>query len=176
MPQGVATGQIGAAVTVKSVCALDKLAPASKQRDGKLSAGGRSSRSTTAAVAAENAAAESRSQLGLCELNGIGYSVAKAPPMDPGSVSTVAVPECHLLSYQRSPWSVHNINHLDGSVLGHISGITSSSVHVGMCFASFCWRNADHHSYSLHYNHWGAAQSWYCVPASDRAKFEDAMK
>ena len=30
--------------------------------------------------------------------------------------------------------------------------------------------------FSINYAHWGAPKQWYCVPESDREKFEKAVK
>lgn len=49
-------------------------------------------------------------------------------------------------------------------------------MYVGMCFATFCWHNEDHWSYSINYLHWGEAKTWYGVPGEKAEDFELAMK
>ncbi|CAH2216706.1 jg18288, partial [Pararge aegeria aegeria] len=49
-------------------------------------------------------------------------------------------------------------------------------LYVGMCFATFCWHNEDHWSYSINYLHWGEPKTWYGVPSSKAEQFEAAMK
>lgn len=49
-------------------------------------------------------------------------------------------------------------------------------MYVGMCFATFCWHNEDHWSYSINYLHWGEAKTWYGVPGSKAESFEETMK
>ncbi len=60
--------------------------------------------------------------------------------------------------YTKSGWNLNNLPVLPGSVLGHIStdisGMMVPWMYVGMCFATFCWHNEDHWSYSINYLHW----------------------
>ncbi|CAG7729972.1 unnamed protein product [Allacma fusca] len=82
--------------------------------------------------------------------------------------------------YIHSSWNLNNLPVLSSSVLGHIhadiSGMKVPWMYVGMCFATFCWHNEDHWSYSINYLHWGEPKTWYGVPGSQADKFEDAMK
>jgi len=82
--------------------------------------------------------------------------------------------------YINSSWNLNNLPVLSSSVLGHInadiSGMKVPWMYVGMCFATFCWHNEDHWSYSINYLHWGEPKTWYGVPGSQADKFEDAMK
>ncbi|KAJ2954973.1 hypothetical protein O0L34_g3316 [Tuta absoluta] len=82
--------------------------------------------------------------------------------------------------YADSSWNLNNLPVLEGSVLGHInadiSGMKVPWLYVGMCFATFCWHNEDHWSYSINYLHWGEAKTWYGVPGSKAEQFEAAMK
>ncbi|XP_049793761.1 lysine-specific demethylase lid [Schistocerca nitens] len=82
--------------------------------------------------------------------------------------------------YTNSGWNLNNIAVLEGSVLGHInadiSGMKVPWMYVGMCFATFCWHNEDHWSYSINYLHWGESKTWYGVPGSKAEMFEDVMK
>ncbi|XP_069362582.1 lysine-specific demethylase 5 isoform X2 [Maniola hyperantus] len=82
--------------------------------------------------------------------------------------------------YAESNWNLNNLPVLEGSVLGHInadiSGMKVPWLYVGMCFATFCWHNEDHWSYSINYLHWGEAKTWYGVPSSKAEQFEAAMK
>lgn len=45
-----------------------------------------------------------------------------------------------------------------------------------MKFATFCWHYEDLMLYSINYSHWGKPKQWYCIPVSDREKFEKAVK
>ncbi|XP_060807535.1 lysine-specific demethylase 5 [Amyelois transitella] len=82
--------------------------------------------------------------------------------------------------YAESSWNLNNLPVLQGSVLGHInadiSGMKIPWLYVGMCFATFCWHNEDHWSYSINYLHWGEPKTWYGVPSSKAEQFEAAMK
>ncbi|XP_050678384.1 lysine-specific demethylase lid [Leptidea sinapis] len=82
--------------------------------------------------------------------------------------------------YADSSWNLNNLPVLEGSVLGHInadiSGMKVPWLYVGMCFATFCWHNEDHWSYSINYLHWGEPKTWYGVPSSKAEQFEAAMK
>ncbi|CAH1103658.1 unnamed protein product [Psylliodes chrysocephalus] len=82
--------------------------------------------------------------------------------------------------YAESSWNLNNLPVLEGSVLGYInadiSGMKVPWMYVGMCFATFCWHNEDHWSYSINYLHWGEAKTWYGVPGSKAETFESTMK
>uniref|UniRef100_A0A182RQF4 [histone H3]-trimethyl-L-lysine(4) demethylase n=1 Tax=Anopheles funestus TaxID=62324 RepID=A0A182RQF4_ANOFN len=82
--------------------------------------------------------------------------------------------------YAESSWNLNNLPVLDESILGHInadiSGMKVPWMYVGMCFATFCWHNEDHWSYSINYLHWGEPKTWYGVPGSRAEDFELAMK
>lgn len=82
--------------------------------------------------------------------------------------------------YADSSWNLNNLPVLEGSVLGHInadiSGMKVPWMYVGMCFATFCWHNEDHWSYSINYLHWGEPKTWYGVPGSKAEIFEESMK
>ena len=45
-----------------------------------------------------------------------------------------------------------------------------------MKYATFCWHYEDLMLCSINYNHYGSAKVWYCVPESDREKFEKVVK
>ncbi|XP_012280328.1 lysine-specific demethylase lid isoform X2 [Orussus abietinus] len=82
--------------------------------------------------------------------------------------------------YAESSWNLNNLPVLRSSVLGHInadiSGMKVPWMYVGMCFATFCWHNEDHWSYSINYLHWGEPKTWYGVPGSLAERFEHSMK
>ncbi|XP_058808329.1 lysine-specific demethylase 5 isoform X2 [Phymastichus coffea] len=82
--------------------------------------------------------------------------------------------------YAESAWNLNNLPVLPGSVLGHInadiSGMKVPWMYVGMCFATFCWHNEDHWSYSINYLHWGEPKTWYGVPGYEAERFEKSMK
>uniref|UniRef100_A0A1B0CWY8 [histone H3]-trimethyl-L-lysine(4) demethylase n=1 Tax=Lutzomyia longipalpis TaxID=7200 RepID=A0A1B0CWY8_LUTLO len=82
--------------------------------------------------------------------------------------------------YAESSWNLNNLPLLEDSILGHItadiSGMKVPWMYVGMCFATFCWHNEDHWSYSINYLHWGEPKTWYGVPGSQAERFEQTMK
>lgn len=84
------------------------------------------------------------------------------------------------LDYLNSPWNLNNLPILEGSVFRHINaninGMIIPWMYVGMCFATFCWHNEDHWTYSINYLHWGEAKTWYGVPGEHAETFERAMK
>ncbi|PNF26510.1 Lysine-specific demethylase 5A [Cryptotermes secundus] len=103
--------------------------------------------------------------------------------MDHGSgFPTKSTPDLHPVDqeYANSGWNLNNLPVLEGSVLGHInadiSGMKVPWMYVGMCFATFCWHNEDHWSYSINYLHWGEPKTWYGVPGSKAESFETSMK
>lgn len=82
--------------------------------------------------------------------------------------------------YAESSWNLNNLPLLEESILGHInadiSGMKVPWMYVGMCFATFCWHNEDHWSYSINYLHWGEPKTWYGVPGKNAEAFENTMK
>lgn len=82
--------------------------------------------------------------------------------------------------YADSPWNLNNLPVLNSSVLRYISadisGMKIPWMYAGMCFATFCWHNEDHWSYSINYLHLGEPKTWYGVSGSNAEKFEKAMK
>ncbi|XP_059609734.1 lysine-specific demethylase 5-like [Phlebotomus argentipes] len=82
--------------------------------------------------------------------------------------------------YAESSWNLNNLPLLEDSILGHItadiSGMKVPWMYVGMCFATFCWHNEDHWSYSINYLHWGEPKTWYGVPGAQAERFEQTMK
>ncbi|CRK97404.1 CLUMA_CG010794, isoform A [Clunio marinus] len=82
--------------------------------------------------------------------------------------------------YADSPWNLNNLPVVEESVLGYInadiSGMKIPWMYVGMCFATFCWHNEDHWSYSINYLHWGEPKTWYGVPGSSAERLENCMK
>lgn len=82
--------------------------------------------------------------------------------------------------YVNSAWNLNNLPILEGSVFRHInaniSGMIIPWMYVGMCFATFCWHNEDHWTYSINYLHWGEPKTWYGVPGEHAETFERAMK
>uniref|UniRef100_T1IT35 [histone H3]-trimethyl-L-lysine(4) demethylase n=1 Tax=Strigamia maritima TaxID=126957 RepID=T1IT35_STRMM len=82
--------------------------------------------------------------------------------------------------YANSGWNLNNLPVAEGSVLSHInadiSGMKIPWMYVGMCFATFCWHNEDHWSYSINYLHWGEPKTWYGVSGKHADAFENSMK
>lgn len=82
--------------------------------------------------------------------------------------------------YAESSWNLNNLPLLEESVLRYInadiSGMKVPWMYVGMCFATFCWHNEDHWSYSTNYLHWGEPKTWYGVPGSYAETFEATMR
>lgn len=82
--------------------------------------------------------------------------------------------------YAESSWNLNNLPVLKASVLRHISadisGMKIPWMYAGMCFATFCWHNEDHWSYSINYLHLGEPKTWYGVSGSMAEEFEEAMK
>lgn len=83
-------------------------------------------------------------------------------------------------TYVSSNWNLNNLPLLEESILKHItadiSGMKVPWMYVGMCFATFCWHNEDHWSYSVNYLHWGEPKTWYGVPGNQAESFEKTMK
>lgn len=83
-------------------------------------------------------------------------------------------------AYVDSSWNLNNLPLLEESILKHItadiSGMKVPWMYVGMCFATFCWHNEDHWSYSVNYLHWGEPKTWYGVPGKHAEDLERSMK
>lgn len=74
-----------------------------------------------------------------------------------------------------------NLRSLSGCLLHErdcptIPGVTSPMCYIGMYRSFFSWHTEDLDLFSINYLHWGAPKRWYCIPPSNRKKFEDAMR
>ena len=85
--------------------------------------------------------------------------------------------------WAESPWNLNNLARSQGatpSVLGalkdDVAGVTTPFLEVGSTFSSTTWRQEQQSLYSITYNHWGAAKTWYCIPASAAEKFEQCFQ
>ena len=82
--------------------------------------------------------------------------------------------------YRHNPWNLNNFPTLAGSLFkasaNVISGMMVPWVYIGMVFSAFAWHAEDHYTYSINYNHTGAAKTWYGIPESDADKFETTIK
>jgi len=80
--------------------------------------------------------------------------------------------------YISHPWNLNKFPRLGGSLLQYveddITGVIVPWLYMGMFFSSFCWHTEDHNFASINYHHWGEPKTWYGVPASGAAKFEQA--
>lgn len=85
-----------------------------------------------------------------------------------------------LNKYSADPWNLNIMPLLEDSLLRYIktdiSGMTVPWLYVGMCFSTFCWHNEDHYTYSINYQHFGEAKTWYGIPGGHAEKFEDVMR
>jgi hypothetical protein len=77
--------------------------------------------------------------------------------------------------YWNSGWNLVNLPTARGSILqhapGHVTGITSPWLYVGMLFSSFSWHVEDHNLASIAYLHKGASKSWWGASGSDYEQF-----
>ncbi|XP_073156176.1 putative lysine-specific demethylase JMJ16 isoform X2 [Henckelia pumila] len=82
--------------------------------------------------------------------------------------------------YAESSWNLHNVPKLPSSLLpfgcDSTNAILVPQLFVGMCFTSQCWRNEDHHLYSLCYMHLGDPKVWYGIPGRYCFKFVEVAK
>ncbi|KAL1546596.1 putative lysine-specific demethylase JMJ16 isoform X2 [Salvia divinorum] len=99
-----------------------------------------------------------------------GFPVAATPATGMGKYN----------EYVKSGWNLNNTADLYGSLLpfGCYNSYTVSvpQIFIGMCFASQCWRNEDHHLYSLSYMHMGSPKVWYSIPGKCFFKFAEVVK
>ncbi|ORX93156.1 JmjC-domain-containing protein [Basidiobolus meristosporus CBS 931.73] len=97
--------------------------------------------------------------------HGSGFATKAKAPNDP---------------YVSNGWNLNVMPVLNDSLLRYIkTGICGMMVpwlYVGMCFSTFCWHTEDHYTYSINYMHWGETKTWYGIPSSEAAKFEETMK
>ncbi|KAI3449785.1 hypothetical protein Pfo_006450 [Paulownia fortunei] len=82
--------------------------------------------------------------------------------------------------YVESGWNLNNIPKLSGSLLPfgchNTSAISVPQLFIGMCFASQCWRDDDHHLYLLSYLHLGDPKVWYGIPGRYCFKLVEVVK
>ncbi|XP_075489903.1 putative lysine-specific demethylase JMJ16 isoform X1 [Primulina tabacum] len=82
--------------------------------------------------------------------------------------------------YAESAWNLHNVPKLSSSLLpfgcDSTSAILVPQLFVGMCFTSQCWRNEDHHLYSLCYLHLGDPKVWHSIPGRYCCKYVEVAK
>jgi [histone H3]-trimethyl-L-lysine4 demethylase len=57
-----------------------------------------------------------------------------------------------------------------------ICGFNTPWLYIGMKYSTFCWHYEDLMTFSINYAHWGKPKVWYCVPESDRIKFDEVVK
>ena len=97
--------------------------------------------------------------------HGSGFPTIERNPLDP---------------YSANPWNLNVLPFHGDSLFQHvksdISSMTDPWLYVGMCFSTFCWHNEDHYAYLANYQHFGATKTWYSIPASDAAAFEEAIR
>ncbi|KAK4418404.1 putative lysine-specific demethylase [Sesamum alatum] len=105
-----------------------------------------------------------------CQTLGSGFPIKGGPAGNMAEYS----------GYVESGWNLNNTPKLSGSLLPfgcyNTSAILVPQLYIGMCFASQCWRNEDHHLYSLSYMHLGDPKVWYGVPGRYRFKFVEVVK
>jgi len=82
-----------------------------------------------------------------------------------------------------SLWNLNNIARANGDQVSMLAalkedivGVTTPCLEIGSTFSSTTWRREDHQLYSITYNHWGAAKTWYTVPASAAEQLENCFK
>ena len=85
------------------------------------------------------------------------------------------------IEYVNHPWNLNNLPHAYNSLMQFprrhdISGINIPWLYIGMKYSTFCWHYEDLMLPSINYSHYGKPKQWYCVPDSDREKFEKVIK
>eukprot|EP00211_Chloroparvula_japonica_P008089 CAMPEP_0119127766 /NCGR_PEP_ID=MMETSP1310-20130426/6186_1 /TAXON_ID=464262 /ORGANISM="Genus nov. species nov., Strain RCC2339" /LENGTH=316 /DNA_ID=CAMNT_0007118047 /DNA_START=25 /DNA_END=972 /DNA_ORIENTATION=- len=78
-------------------------------------------------------------------------------------------------------WNIRNLDTLLTRTLrqhtrARIPGVMSPYLYFGMWRSFFAWHTEDMDLYSMNYLHFGEPKTWYCVPPSDRGKFERAVQ
>mmetsp|Transcript_22662 Transcript_22662/g.62918 ORF Transcript_22662/g.62918 Transcript_22662/m.62918 type:complete len:407 (-) Transcript_22662:1702-2922(-) len=56
-----------------------------------------------------------------------------------------------------------------------IPGVSTPMLYLGMLFSTFAWHVEDMYLLSINFHHFGAAKTWYGVPASDADGFEQVV-
>ncbi|XP_060074204.1 protein Jumonji-like isoform X2 [Ylistrum balloti] len=77
------------------------------------------------------------------------------------------------------PWNLNNLPHSPGSLLrylGHVSGVTVPTLHMGMAFTTSCWSTDIHRLPYVQYLHTEADTIWYAVPGQIEETFKSAMR
>lgn len=96
-----------------------------------------------------------------CDVVGSGFPTATSHPNN---------------KYSKDPWNLNVLPHIRQSLFRHlksdISGVTIPWAYVGMMFSAFCWHSEDHNTYSINYQHFGEAKTWYGIPPYAAEKFE----
>ncbi|XP_033754420.1 protein Jumonji-like isoform X2 [Pecten maximus] len=80
--------------------------------------------------------------------------------------------------YYSHPWNLNNLPHCPDSLLrylGHLSGVTVPTLHMGMAFTTSCWSTDIHRLPYIQYLHTEADTVWYAVPGHKEEAFKAAM-
>ena len=76
-----------------------------------------------------------------------------------------------------SSWHIGNLDTLlTKTVKDAIPGVTTPYVYLGSWRSFFAWHTEDQDLYSINFLHFGARKTWYCIPPSQRDKFERSVK
>lgn len=83
--------------------------------------------------------------------------------------------------YLDHPWNLKNVHKQANSLMQFprkedIAGINIPWLYIGMKYSTFCWHYEDLMMFSMNYSHWGSPKMWYCIPESDREKFDRVVK
>ncbi|OWF35207.1 protein Jumonji-like isoform X4 [Mizuhopecten yessoensis] len=80
--------------------------------------------------------------------------------------------------YYSHPWNLNNLPHSPDSLLrylGHVSGVTVPTLHMGMAFTTSCWSTDIHSLPYVQYLHTESDTVWYSVPGHREEDFRSAM-
>ncbi len=70
-------------------------------------------------------------------------------------------------------WNLNRLDSVLNTVGQRYGGVTDSMLYVGQYRAMFACHVEDADLYSINYLHYGLPKSWYCIPPSERFKFEN---
>ena len=73
-------------------------------------------------------------------------------------------------------WNIGKLDSLLKYLDAQVQGVNTAYLYFGMWKAMFAWHTEDMDLFSINFLHFGEPKKWYCIPSSERTKFEEVAK